>query len=66
MIKSGEHDHSKTIRASSGIYGISECIKEFIHEYERLGIKPSAMLIALRDKTKSLPTKEQLNNYLKT
>ena len=65
FVEDGEHDHSKIVRASSGIYGIAESIRGYIHEYERLNVRPSAMLISLREKTTLLPSKVQLNNYLK-
>ena len=41
-------------------------VKGHIREYEKLNIKPAAILIALREKIEDLPTKMQVNNYLKT
>ena len=45
---------------------MSEEVKGHIREYEKLNIKPAAILIALREKIDDLPTKMQVNNYLKT
>ncbi len=51
--------------STSNKYGIDDQIKPNIDDYERIGVKPAAMLIGLTEKTENLPTVVQLNNYLK-
>jgi hypothetical protein len=66
LIGTSEHDHNIETAATGNKYGIDPSIKSRIDEYDKMGVKPAAMLIALRETAVQLPTVIQLNNYLKT
>jgi hypothetical protein len=57
--------HTEHPISTSNKYGIDDQIKPYIDDYERIGVKPAAMLIGLKEKTENLPTVVQLKIYLK-